>query len=600
MKAEEALKFDSEHRLRAENLCYDIDTWYPKLKQFTFDSLFIPFTRREAECILAFHDVTWRNTSKKPYLSRDEVKVLQNLEQVIDSEIKQLLDRNAEQGSNQEKAVFLRLCGRSPKDGEPYDRSKVFEASEKKLAELLAQGYPLTANTRMIAISLTKYMKVKNGKDAMSLLLTSERVFAEMLDWTRFGEPEQICLRLWEDDLTIDYEFRAFCCRGRLTAITQYDHYTHYPYLFEQKEMLKRGIYDLWKTIHPHVNEIDSSYVIDIAYLKSSNRFILVELSPFTPCTGPALFHWQYSKSILDGSYLPPHITADTTEDYCSLIEFRLKELKDVHPELKDIIEVNWDMRWKQEKPAYDEYFQVTAEDAAEWEEEQSKTIWQKWKRSVGGLFSSNQKKESEQEKENEGVEEQKKNLHYLFVYGTLKTGFHWNTKYLHSRLGARFLSPATTVKRYALVVGDSGVPYLLGDIVGDADEVKDNVGDKVYSERCHQLIGELWQVDDYCLQGLDDYEGLQKGYYERITIPVTTSLQAEQGVVEANVYVLTKSSEDLRGKSYLEEYTLTIHEEQYKPIKHIQVKQCHYYVQPSTWGKTSELIEGAIEAPEH
>lgn len=50
-----------------------------------------------------------------------------------------------------------------------------------------------------------------------------------------------------------------------------------------------------------------------------------------------------------------------------------------------------------------------------------------------------------------------------LFVYGTLKRGFQWNQKYLHNRggRGAVFVSNATTREKHRMVVGDSGVPYL-------------------------------------------------------------------------------------------------------------------------------------------
>jgi hypothetical protein len=37
------------------------------------------------------------------------------------------------------------------------------------------------------------WLRVTSGKDAMSLLLTSERVFADMIDWLHYGEPEQVC-----------------------------------------------------------------------------------------------------------------------------------------------------------------------------------------------------------------------------------------------------------------------------------------------------------------------------------------------------------------------------------------------------------------------
>lgn len=199
--------------------------------------------------------------------------------------------------------MFVRLCGRSPKDGEPLDRWIWWQKYESELQKLIEEGYDATPNTKMIAISRVQYMKVHNGSEAMSLLLTSERVYAEMVDWLKYGEPEQICLRKWEAELSIDYEFRAFICEGTLTAISQYDHYTYYPYLETEADMLKKGIYELWVEVHPYVKI--NSYVLDVAYLKRSKKFMVVELSPFSPCTGPALFHWEADRIILEGGNLP-------------------------------------------------------------------------------------------------------------------------------------------------------------------------------------------------------------------------------------------------------------------------------------------------------
>jgi gamma-glutamylcyclotransferase (GGCT)/AIG2-like uncharacterized protein YtfP len=617
MKAEEALSFDSEHRLRSENLSFDIDTWFPKLKQFTFDSLFIPLKRCEAESIIAFHDVSWRNYQQRPYLTREEVQILKDLEETLDTEIQQLCEKHG-QSTSDEKGVFLRLCGRSPKDGEPYNRQLPMQLFEKELQNLLDAGFPATANTEMIAIAKSKFLKVASGKDAMSLLLTSERVYAEMIDWLKFGEPEQICLRIWEKELSLDYEFRVFIYKGRMTAITQYDHYTHFPYLFPQKEFFQKGLYDYWKTIHPHVSEMDSSYIIDIAYLPVSQRFTLIELSPFSPCTGPALFHWKFNKDILEGTYLSKQSGGEEEDNWKEII-FRLKEEKDIHPDLKDLIEINWKHNWRQEKRPFDSYYETTVEDMAEQaqiqSEETENNIFRKMSNSVSGFFSqlrstsvpSNPSDEKRklaadntvvQEKNEEEQVSPSSTLHYLFVYGTLKSGFHWNTKYLHPRLGAKYLSKARTVDSFALVLGDSGVPYLLGDIHSSSEN----------RNPLHQIVGELWEVDEGCLKGLDEYEGISKEYYSRILIPVdilpdessSSSLGQNKEGIKANVYTLNHSDEELRNREFLSEYTMELHQRCYKPIKHIQVKQFNYFKTPSNWGKTDELMDGMTVKPNH
>ena len=203
--SQEALSFNSEHRLRAENLSYDIDVWYPRVEQHTFKSTFFPLKIEEAKAILAFHDVSWRNISTKPYLTKQEISILKELEATLDRELKKLLETNGKTYG------FVRLCGRSPKDGEPLHRQVIADRYQQELHRLIhEEGFLDIANTKMIAVTRTAYMKIQTGQEAMSLLLTSERVFAEMIDWIQFGEPEQICLRIYEDDLSMDYEFRVF------------------------------------------------------------------------------------------------------------------------------------------------------------------------------------------------------------------------------------------------------------------------------------------------------------------------------------------------------------------------------------------------------
>lgn len=144
----------------------------------------------------------------------------------------------------------------------------------------------------------------------------------------------------------------------------------------------------------------------------------------------------------------------------------------------------------------------------------------------------------------------------HLFVYGTLKRGFHWNHKFLGR---SRFISEATTVDPYPLVVGNSGVPYLLGDLPGKGK----------------QIVGEIWSVDSETLQGLDDYEGISKGYYERRPISVTTRGNYTS---TAFAYFKAQSSEELANSpTFLSEYTIEMHKAKYKPIRHILVKQEMY-----------------------
>jgi hypothetical protein len=115
-------------------------------------------------------------------------------------------------------------------------------------------------------------------------------------------------------------------------------------------------------------------------------------------------------------------------------------------------------------------------------------------------------------------------------------------------------------------------------------------------------IKGEVWLISDETLDGLDDYEGINKGYYVRQTIDVrllkdnvvvgddgnlsqpSSSLSSINNInrqdtittLQAQVYGLTHIPESLSNQKlvYVPEYTLSFHRNHYKPIRHIQVKQ--------------------------
>ncbi len=57
------------------------------------------------------------------------------------------------------------------------------------------------------------------------------------------------CCRVAEE-ISLDYEFRAFVYDGRITAISQYDHYAHYPHLEAEKHVILAAINTMWQEVH--------------------------------------------------------------------------------------------------------------------------------------------------------------------------------------------------------------------------------------------------------------------------------------------------------------------------------------------------------------
>eukprot|EP00026_Physarum_polycephalum_P005786 Phypoly_transcript_05824.p1 GENE.Phypoly_transcript_05824~~Phypoly_transcript_05824.p1 ORF type:complete len:588 (+),score=94.49 Phypoly_transcript_05824:110-1765(+) len=447
----------------------------------------------------------------RPKMYQKDVQILNELE----SRLEVVISKHFPKGA------FMRLCGRSPKDAEPLQRDAVYQKYQQELKDLVEkQGAELNALTKLRAIARVNYLGVHTGKDAMSLLLTSERVFTDLHDWIKWGEPDQVVFRQWEPELTLEYEFRGFVYKGKLNAISQYDHYAIYPDLESLKEKIQAKIFELWQEVHSHI-KVDS-YCIDFAYLPKSEKVMVVEISPFLNCTGPALFKWDRDGDLLrNGPF-----------------EFRLNSF--VRPHLEEIVETNWELRWTEKVPPYWEFYDKAKPDEGGSNSKGALTHF--FKKLTTGPDASK---------------------YLLFVYGTLREGYHWNSKFLST---CRKVCDAKTDEKYPLVVGKSCVPYLLGDLP--------NTG--------HQIIGEVWEVDEVSLQNLDEYEGIGKGYYSRRTIPVTSKNGKQK--LHADVYFKTESSPELRASPFLPEYSLDFHLKNYNAIMHIMVKQ-QLYMGDITWG---------------
>jgi len=540
--SEDMLGINSEHKLRSENLPFDIDVWYPRLKQMTYRSVFYPLTRSEAKAILNYQETRFNRRYK---LTTADVKVLGNLE----VELQNLL-------SNEFSArpAFMRLCGRSPKDGEPLNRQDVRDSYKVALERIMLEekvSQP-DVNMKLRAASSVQYLCVRSGEEAMALLLTSERVFTDLRDWLEYGEPEQICFREWDPEMQLEYEFRAYISNGKITAISQYDHYAVYPRLTSLVDKVKARILQKFKELHAAVGL--ASYVSDFLYHPTTDTVTLIEISPFRECTGSACFSWR-----VDGDQLRN-----------GPFEFRLNTKQ--HPQLDALFENNWELRWAKEVPHYRTYYSAVLD-----KEEHNWKGWA-WKAglcTVSGIaiwgspwmaipigflglaylvHLGRSTREGQQ--------------HRLFVYGTLKRGFHWHSKFLKR---ARFVGAAETVDRFPLVVGASGVPYLL-----------------YQPGRGETVVGELYEVDDESLQNMDSYEGIDKEYYWRETVLVKRVDQGE-AVSEAFMYAMVKPSEELNNLSTLREYTREIHDEKYMAMRHIGIKQQRYLEE--FYGKTYDIV---------
>jgi hypothetical protein len=132
------------------------------------------------------------------------------------------------------------------------------------------------------ASSLTQALKVRNGNEALDLLLNSERVFTDLRRALDFSERFEVklILREWNDSIKYEYEFRCFVYQNSLNAISQYDYCFFSEELVKDSEKLKTSISNFFdEVVKNKLNDLEN-YVIDFGVTKSGEIFI-IELNPF-------------------------------------------------------------------------------------------------------------------------------------------------------------------------------------------------------------------------------------------------------------------------------------------------------------------------------
>lgn len=133
---------------------------------------------------------------------------------------------------------------------------------------------------------------------------------------------------------------------------------------------------------------------------------------------------------------------------------------------------------------------------------------------------------------------------HYVFVYGTLKTGEPNNHVMKDSENGkVTLIGTAVTVKKWPLVIASSyNIPYLLH-----------------CEGKGHSISGELYSVDDKMLEMLDDFECHPKYYLrteEDIELTSKSNDEKTKKELKAWIYFLKDYREELLQRPYIANYS--------------------------------------------
>ncbi len=294
---------------KAEHFPFDFDRWYANLHEYSFPSILLSIKPATARAMVHFYQHYYQHRN---VLTREDVAELRHLHDEIQAKMNKMLRGGQSQGG-----VFVRMSNRSPKDGIPLfiDGKSVNDVYQSIIAD--DANTDLNEKMTKLCSAQMKFLFCQNSDQVMNLLLTSERVYADLnlaLDCHDIKSNDEwstsVVLREWQSDLREEFEFRVFVHEGRVTAVSQYNPYCTFP---ELTALLNdpRQTQELLDKISAYVNDVHrlvkhDSYIIDIAVFR--DKIQIVELNPFAQSTGPCLFSWRKDEQILLGKTGKPEI----------------------------------------------------------------------------------------------------------------------------------------------------------------------------------------------------------------------------------------------------------------------------------------------------
>lgn len=329
-KSQETLENEEKHwKIFFQSGC---GSWFESIKDLTFTSTFCELTEEEARIIVRHWDELRRlkhnlllDTNEACSASNDLTTLEESKEvlKLLSSTIHQLkhLEEKLDIAIANEcrlspvGKVFVKLSTRSPKDSKKALK-KASEVYKNRINSFYSTLPDPNTRWRILCEETTQSCAVNNSRDALELLLDSERVY-EDLEFALRGPPVaststsidsnskdrkllvDLVVRAWDPSLKPESEFRGICWNGKLTCLCQYFHPLYFEELVANKELILSDILNVFESSLSQAVESQGGYcIIDFAWL-GPGKVIIIELNPFDGlCLGvfPAstgLFLWD-------------------------------------------------------------------------------------------------------------------------------------------------------------------------------------------------------------------------------------------------------------------------------------------------------------------
>jgi hypothetical protein len=159
-------------------------------------------------------------------------------------------------------------------------------------------------NDHLLTESKNKF-NLDNIKDFFDLINGSNRIYQALLE---YRTKNSFCMRKYIKEIDISNEYRCFIYKGVLTAISQYDCYTHYEKIEKNQKEIRNKIKEFYKLAYEYIPYEDCvmDVVIDIydeETFKNLN-ILIIEFNEFDSFmnVGSACFNWYLDRNILYGN----------------------------------------------------------------------------------------------------------------------------------------------------------------------------------------------------------------------------------------------------------------------------------------------------------
>lgn len=328
---------EAKQAMLRQRKMFEIDSYYPFIKDHTYKTEFVPITFDEAKMLRLF--LRGADLNESPFVGH-YVNALYKKMDIAISNLKnsELDDADIDSKENDELVLidgksksshqnnildpevpdefFIRLSTRSPKDAadKPIFRERLFELMREKFHDEngeLIEEYP-DLNLRLIGLRecFSKVLCVSSKEEMLRLLSYSERCVSDLkrlIDHRHLLDQWDLYLviRTFEF-IPICNEFRCFVCNGKLTAISQYFPHCLFPRSFrESTEQIKEMISDFYENVvrdECKLNDkLHDSYILDLNVDLQRETVMIIELNPFAKTTGTGFFDWNEDSDLLHG-----------------------------------------------------------------------------------------------------------------------------------------------------------------------------------------------------------------------------------------------------------------------------------------------------------